>query len=200
MRLLIKMRLLFFCFMASVFNTGNASSIPIDLNNFFADSSISIAADGSSALLQEDPLLFSVLLINDPGLGDPNVIIPGAGTTLNFSFSFNEIIGEDDEFGAFLFDATTGLTLGSAFEFFTQESSAGTIAFDLSSLVGDTLGLQFQLASLFGDTGTGSNVTVSNVFLNIQSDGITVDEPGTMFLFLLSGILMSIKFINRKVS
>ena len=129
-------------------NEASATTLtPIDLNDFFADPTVTVAPDGNSASLQEDPALSVVLLSNNPGLGDPNVVIPGPGTSLIFDFVFSEPVNNDDEFGAFVIDAATGLSAGPAFEFFTQVSSLGTVTFDISSLVGQTLGLQFQLAA-----------------------------------------------------
>ena len=69
-----------------------------------------------------------------------------------------------------------GLSPGPAFEFFTDSSSTGTVSFDLTSLTGETLGLQFQLSALFSDTGFDSTLTVSNVRLE-QSGAPAVPEP-----------------------
>ena len=77
-------------------------AVPIDLNDFFADPTVTVTPDGSFASITEDPGLSAVLLSNDPGLGDPNVIIPGLGVLLSFDFSFNEAGGELDEFGSSL--------------------------------------------------------------------------------------------------
>ena len=138
--------------------------VPIALSdNFFADPSVEVAADGSEATLVEDELLSPILLSNDPGLGDADVIIPGPGTIVEFDYEFIEVAGNDDEFGAFIIDAATGLSAG--LEFFTDASSAGSIRFDLSSLVDLTLGLQFQLTSLPGDTSFDSVVRISNLTL-----------------------------------
>ena len=140
----------------------------INLNDFFADPTVTVAVEPSTATLLEDPFFSPVLLANDPFLGDPNVIIPSAGASLVFEFDFVEGAGsEDDEFGAFIIDASTGLSLGGAFEFFTQDTSTGTVSFDLSTLVGTTLGLQFQLSALPADLDFNSSLTVSN--LRIES-------------------------------
>jgi len=161
------------------FAVSPAAAVPIDLNDFFADPTVAVAADGSSATLSESAAGGPVLLSNDPGLGDPNIIIPGAGVGLRFDFGFTEGIGEDDEFGAFVIDAATGLSVGPAFEFFTQASSSGSVAMDLSTLAGQTLGLQFQLSSLPGDNGRTSTATVSNVEL---LGTVIVPEPATLGL------------------
>jgi hypothetical protein len=153
-----------------------AHAMPIDLNDFFADPTVSVVADGSSATLAEDPFLFSVLLSNDPGLGDPNVIIPGAGVSLVFDYMFTEGAGNMDEFFAAVLDGTTGFSVGPGFEFATADSSSGTVAFDLSSLSGLTLGLSFELAAF--DAASDSTVTVSNVRL----ESVAVPEPGTFWL------------------
>lgn len=178
--------ILLFLLMQFFVSSASAANIPINLNDFFADPSVTVTADGTSASISEDPLLFSTLLANDPGLGDPNVIIPGIGTTLSFSYDFTEATGEDNEFGVFVVDGTTGGSVGSAFEFFTQDSSSGTISFDLTSLVGQTLGLQFELTALFGDVGLDSIVTISNV----EMDVISVPEPSTLLLFFIGFIYL----------
>lgn len=173
---------LLFLLMQFAVSSASAAIIPVDLNNFFADPSVLIATDGTSARITEDPLLFSTLLANDPGLGDPNIIIPAIGTTLNFSYGFTEAVGENNEFGVFIVDGATGGSAGSAFEFFTQDSSSGVVSFDLTSLAGQTLGLQFELTGLFGDVGFDSLVTISNVFLQTE-DSIPVPEPSMVLLF-----------------
>ena len=160
---------------------------PIDLNDFFADPTVTVAADGSAAALQEDPNLGAVLLSNDPGFGDPQVVFPAAGLLLLFNYDFIEGSGEADELGAFVIDAATGLSAGPSFEFFTQSSGSGTVAFDLTSLVGQTLGLQFQLSALPGDSGLSSIATVSQVRLE------PVPEPSTTFLFASGFLLMLVR-------
>jgi hypothetical protein len=162
---------------------ASASVIDINLNDFFADPSVTVAADGSSALMEEDPTLSFVLLVNDPFFGDPNVIIPGPGTQLIFDYNFSEGIGGDDQFRASVFDSDTGLT-PSGFEFLTADSSSGTVAFDLSGLIGTTLGLQLELSSLFTDTGIGSWVDLSNV--RLETPDVSVPEPSALLLFIVA--------------
>jgi len=140
---------------------------PIDLHDFVADPSVTIAVDGDSAIMREDsdPGVGTVVLVNDPGLGDPEVIVPGLSRVLSFDYDFAEGLGEDDEFGVFVIDASTGAGVGASWVFFTSATSSGTISFDLSALIGVTLGLQFQLERLPGDMSSDSAVTVSNVAL-----------------------------------
>lgn len=154
-----------------------ANATLIDLNDFFADPTVTVSADGSSALIEEDPTFSPVLLQNDPGLGDPNVIIPGPGIFLSFYYEFDEPFENEDEFGAFVIDATDGLSVGPAYEFFTRTDGTGSVSFDLTDLTGKTLGLQFQLLALPSDGGFDSTVTVSNVTL------APVPEPATILLF-----------------
>ena len=138
----------------------------INLNDFYKDSTVAVAVDGSSAVITEDSLLSPVLLSNDPGMGDPNIITPASGLALFFDYIFIEPTPDNqDEFGVFVVDSATGGSAGSAYEFFSQVASSGTVSFDLSSLAGSTLGLQFQLTALPGDTALDSNVTISNVRL-----------------------------------
>ena len=97
------------------------------------------------------------------------------------------LIEEDDEFFVFLLDAATGFSVGPAFEFLTQTTSSGTVGFDLSSLTALTLGLQFELGALPGDSGTGSRLTISNVRLVEAS--VDIAEPGTLAL-MMAGLLL----------
>ena len=172
-----------------------AQATAIDLNDFYADppAAVTIAPDGSLAVMAEDATTSPVLLANDPGLGDPNVIIPGVGVLLSFDYNFTEASGNNDEFGVFVLDAATGLSAGTAFEFFTQDTGSGTVSFNLSSLVGRTLGLQFQLTALPGDQGLTSSVIVSNVSL---SQG-TIGEPPVLLL-LGNGLLAWLVFGRRR--
>jgi hypothetical protein len=167
---------------------ANAAVI-IKLNdfNFYADQTVALAAGGLSALIEEDSSLAAVLLVNDPGLGDPNVILPAAGASLLFDYDFVlGLVGNFDEFGAFLIDST-GTSLGAPYQFFSSSTIAGTVSFDLSSLVGQTIGLQFQLTSLNGDSLLDSTVTISNVRLD---NGVAaIPEPSSVVCWtLLAGI------------
>lgn len=185
-----------FYFAAFLANASFSNAAIINLNDFFADPSVAVASDGVSAKLAEDPVVAFVLLSNDPGLGDPNVIIPGVGVTLTFAYDFIEPApGNADEFGVFIIDAATGLSAGRTFEFFTQSSSAGSVSFDLTSLSGKTIGLQFQLAALPGDASFNSMVVVSNVQL---SDGqiAVVPEPTSLMSWTAlcgAGVLLTIR-------
>ena len=57
-----------------------------------------VASDGSSAILYEDPSVFTVLLSNDPFFGDPGIMVPTGLLTLNFDFTFSEGNNNDDDF------------------------------------------------------------------------------------------------------
>ena len=151
----------------------------IDLHDFFADPAVTISPAGDTATLAEDASLNSVILSDDPGLGDPVVVVPGPGVVLRFDFVFREAPGESDELLAFVLDAATGGSLGGAYEFRLRDSGSDTQAFDLSALTGKTLGLQFQLSSLPGDNGLGSWARISRVRLS------QVPEPSGLALGLL---------------
>jgi hypothetical protein len=113
-----------------------------------------------------------------------------------FDYNFVEDAASDDEFGAFVIDAATGLSAGPVFEFFTQDTSAGTITLNLSSLVGQTLGLQFQLAALLEDTNLDSVVTISNV--KVEVAGAVIPEPSTLALLALSVLVIGGLQFHRK--
>lgn len=171
-----------------------AIATTIDLNDFWADPTVSVALNGLNATIAEDANFSPVLLVNDPSFGDPNVIIPQSGYDLLFEYDFREAVGEDDEFGVFIMDAGTGGSIGAAYEFFTQTTGSGTISFDLTALVGQTLGLQFQLSALTSDTGFDSVLDISNLRIE-QTDPIP--EPSTILLLGL-GLLGTARISRKK--
>ena len=179
-------------------NTAFAAPVMIDLNDFFADPTVTVEADGSSALIAEDPSSPSVLLSNDPFWGDPNVIVPGMGTTFSFDYDFvqfDNFVGvdsENDEFIFFLFDSNT---LEELDYFFTDTSTSGSYSLDISSYTGRTLGFQFQLDPVLfdqndnpADSAYDSTVTVSNMQLNTVAT--PVPETSTTVSFLLGSLLL----------
>ena len=168
--------------------SGAAQATPINLNDFFADPTVTVAPDGSSAILAEDASFSVVLLSNDPFFGDPEVIIADISTVVSFNYDFIEGAGNDDEFGVFVINVDTGFSAGGAFEFFTQDSSSGTISFDLTSLVGTQLGLQFQLSALFTDIALNSTVTVSNVQLITSAPDPNTNPVPEPQMYLLFGM------------
>ncbi|MCP4114964.1 MAG: PEP-CTERM sorting domain-containing protein [Desulfobacteraceae bacterium] len=183
------------CFLVSAYASA-VVAVTIDLNDFYADPAVTVAPDGASAIMVEDSVC-TVLLANDPGLGEPNVIIPQSGFELLFDYVFTEgaDAGEDDEFGVFILDGATGFCVGSPYEFFTGTTASGSIGFDLTGLVGMTLGLQFQLGAFPGDTGFDSVVEISNLRIE-QSPGIP--EPSIIFLFGL-GLLVTAGISREKL-
>jgi hypothetical protein len=196
----IRLLMVVVCVGAISLATQPAAAVQIDLNDFFSsDPTVTVAADGSSALLSEDASLSHVLLTNDPFFGDAEVIVAGPGL-LMFDFNFTEAPGEDDVFAAFVTGAA-GMSLGPGFEFLASDSASGTVSFDLSGLVGEAfLGLQFQLGSgtdllynrrtgsgnpfrirgITGDTGVDSTVSISNLRTEAP-----IPEPSALPLFLL---------------
>lgn len=165
-----------------------ATTVLLDLNDFFADPEVMVSVDGTTATLFESDSSSFVLLANDPGLGDPNIVLPSSGTTLSFDYDFSELgSGADDEFGAFLLDGTTGLSLGAPFEVFFNSSSSGTLSFSLDALVGQTLGLQFQLGALFSDLSYESTVTVSNLRLTTAMSVVPLPSAGLLLMGALFG-------------
>lgn len=169
-----------FLYLLGVCLAATAHATSIDFNDFFADPTVAVAADGSSATIAEDLNLAEVLLSNDPGLGNPHVILAAPGVTLSFDYNFAEGTGNDDEFGAFVLDSS-GVSAGPAFEFFTQDTSSGTVSFDLSSLISEPfIGMQFQLSAF--DALLDSTVTVANVQLVTSPTPSVIPEPSTLLL------------------
>lgn len=159
--------------------TARAAIIPIDLNDFFADPTVTVSGDGTTASFTEDPP-FNVLLINDPFFGDPEVIVAGVDTTVVFDYVFTEGAGNDDEFFAAVLGAD-GFSAGLAFEFLTGDSSAGSIVFDLSSLIAEAfLGFEFSMISF--DNVFDSTLTISN--MRLVTPMVEVPEPPALLLML----------------
>jgi len=152
---------------------------PIDLNDFFADPTVVVATDGSSAVFTEDPNLTPLFLVNDPFLGDPVVIVGGPGISLHVDYAFVEGAPPDDDlFQARLFDSDTG----DPIEVFEELTSAtGSVVFDLSGLGATTLGLELVLAADFGDGALGSTLTVSNLRLTATT---SLPAPASLALSL----------------
>ena len=88
---------------------SNSAIISIDLNDFFADPTVTVTSDGNSALMAEDPIFLTVLLSNDPFFGDPGISVPMDLLSLDFNYDFTEgPVDNDDDFFAVVFDGNTG--------------------------------------------------------------------------------------------
>jgi hypothetical protein len=173
---------------------ADAAVTAIDLNDFFTfDPEVTISADGRSAEFMESELVSFVRLANDPFVGDPNVIVPMAGSSLTFAFELVEAPGGDDAFSAVLFDSQLGVYSGELERFEVMSSQSGLASFDLTPHVGLTLGLEFELAELDPLGGTlGSVASVSN--LSIVAPAVPV--PGA--LVLLGSALVPLALRRRR--
>lgn len=192
---MVHRKMLLICVL-SMFTASVAQASFIKLTEFYADPTVTFADGGYSATIAEDSSYDVVLLSNDPEFDDEEeVIFPGPYYLL-FDYDFAEASTGDDEFGAFVL-GSNGNSAGMAYEFFTKDSSSGTIMFDLSGLASEPfIGLQFQLSALPGDLDLRSTVTISNVHTEF------IPEPGTIILTLsgLGGIatLGAAKLRKRK--
>ncbi|USF86950.1 PEP-CTERM sorting domain-containing protein [Candidatus Endoriftia persephone] len=169
-----------FCSLAMAAFSVQAAVIPLDLNDFYADPTVSVAVDGGSALMEENPAFSITLLSNDPLMGDPGIDVPTGLLSLDFDFSFSEPAGNDDEFYAFVFNGDTGALID---DFSVNWTDAGSVSWDLSGLDASVtlLGMEFQLVSnLPSDGGLESTVAVSNVHL--VTENASVPEPGSLTL------------------
>jgi hypothetical protein len=177
-----KMVVLLVCFASLLFLQGQSWAVAIDLNDFYADPTVTIASDGSSATLQEDPALITVFLSNDPSFGDPGIDIPLDSMSLTFDYNFAEGAGNIDEVYAWLFDPSSHSVLndsyGNPLEFWTDHTGSGTVTWNLlgASFLGSNVGMEFQLTALPVDLSTDSWVTVNDVSIN------PIPEPATFFL------------------
>jgi hypothetical protein len=168
----------------------SANAALIDLRDFSLLGNVTIAPDGSSATMREDPENLSVVLSNDPGLGDLGIFIPLDSMSLTFDFNFVEPEGNDDEFFARLFEPISFGTLadadGNNLEFFTDIPSSGTVSWNLlgADFLGSTVGMEFLLnPKFFGQDPDPSSILAENssVFINNVSVN-PVPEPATLLL------------------
>lgn len=173
--------------------SGAALAVPIDMNLLFHEpgTPVSIAADGSSATLAEDPGVFAVFLSNVPGFGDPQLVTAVAGARLEFEYEFDEGVENSDTFHFAVLDGLSGNPL-DLFNLFVTESGSGTASFDLSTLVGTLLGLQFELVPDELD-GERADSVVKLANLRIETPTTVVSEPGSLLLLALA-IAMALRW------
>jgi len=163
---------------------ANAARIDIDLRDFFADPTVTVAADGKSASMAEDtldPPLVPILLSNDPFFGEPGISVPEGILALNFDYEFIPVSGinSGDGLYASLFDGNDASLLD---EFWVDTSDIGTVSWDLSSIDPgiNLLGLEFQLWSYNYDDQSSPVANISNIY--IETAAAPVPEPATMIL------------------
>lgn len=187
-----KMIILLVCFASLLFLRGQAWAVSVDLNDFYDAGNVSIAPDGSSATMTEDPAFGSVFLSNDPWFGTsyPGLYVPLDSMALTFDYNFAEPTGNFDDFYAFLYNLSaygTPLTdaNGNDLEFFTDASGSGTVTWDLlgAGFLGTTVGMEFQLnydqvddPFPSSNLAENSSVIISNVSVN------PIPEPATLLL------------------
>jgi len=185
-----------------VATTASAEIDPLSFNDFYSDpgAPIAISADGSTATFTESPALSVVFLSNIPALGDPAILIGSANSYLQFDYSFNLAANNQDVFHAAVLNGTTGDSLGGAYDLSVPGTSSGTYKVDLSAQAGQTLGLQFELASLIGDLGFDSSLTLSNLEV-VTAGVVNAPEPPPALLMLpIVGVLLLLERRRRTVA
>lgn len=185
-----KMAIFLVCFASLLFFQAQAHAVSIDLNDFHATGNVTVAVDGSSATMREDPAYGSVLLSRDPYfLNCTGLYVPVDSMSLTFDYNFAEASGNVDEFYAVLYDLSaypaslTDVNVNDL-DFFADASGAGTVTWDLlgATFLGTTVGMEFQLNWASGDPypsstlAENSSVIISDVKIN------PVPEPATLFL------------------
>jgi len=182
--------------------TASAAIDSLSFNDFYSDpgAPIAISADGSTATFTESPALSVVFLSNIPALGDPAILIGSANAYLQFDYSFNLAANNQDVFHAAVLNGTTGDSLGGVYDLFVPATSSGTYKVDLSAQAGQTLGLQFELASLIGDLGFDSSLTLSNLEV-VTAGVVNAPEPPPALLMLpIVGVLFLLERRRRTVA
>lgn len=189
--------------LVALLSAGKAAAIPVSLNDFFheTDAPVTVSADGATATLGESDAFGLVYLSNVPELGDPEVIVGGAGVTLAFDYAFTLAANNADAFHVALLDGFTGAVLDTAYELFVLATGSGHQTFDLSALGGVRLGMQFELASEPDDGGFDSILTISNLQLLLKEPPPPpppTDVPEPTSAFLLAGGLALLTARLRK--
>lgn len=146
---------------------------PVDLNLFapFPAGAVTIAADGSWAKLNEDPVHSPI------SLGHPGILLPGTAVSLSFDYSLVVAPENKDYFDFYAQDISSPAFEAGGKGGTGGFTTSGHFSYDLAGLAGSSVAVIFNLAADWTDSGTSSLLTISNLQINV------VPIPGAFWLF-----------------
>lgn len=172
-----------------LFSSPQVYAIPVDLNNFnILGPTVSIAADGSSAIISEDSQFAPV------GIKNEDFFIPADAQSLSFDYRLVVAPYNEDYFDFYFGDLSAPLVWFGGYNDGPEDLIySGTIDTALYSYEENSQPIAFALSYGWLDVGYETVLTISNVQIN------PVPEPATLLL-TACGLLGIMRFRKRKIS